>query len=124
MRSILLSALLVVLAASPAVSEPAPTTPAPVAAAATAPEIWFVFPAEGAPLTPILLVGTDFDNGIPFFGFLPSVPLISIQTPVIPFIGSISVMITPVTLLPFPGVVQLKIVDGLQVSNSVDFRVL
>ncbi len=97
---------------------------APVAAAASAPEIWFVFPAQGEPLAPVLLVGTDFGNGIPFFGFLPSVPLISLEIPSIPFIGAISVMVTPVTLMPFPGVVQLKIVDGLQVSNSVDFRVL
>jgi hypothetical protein len=124
MRSILLSTLVVVFAASPAVSEPAPTAPIPVAAAATAPEIWFVFPAEGAPLTPILLVGTDFGNGIPFFGFLPSVPLFTFQTPTLPFIGAISLMVTPVTLLPFPGVVPLKIVNGLQVSNSVDFLVL
>lgn len=124
MRSILLSTLLVVLAASPAVSEPIPVAATPSIAAAAAPEIWFVFPAQGAPLTPVLLVGTDFDNGIPFFGFLPSVPLISLQIPSIPFLGAISVMVTPVTLMPFPGVVQLKIIDGLQSSNSVDFRVL
>ncbi|MDP7061442.1 MAG: hypothetical protein QF489_00725 [Planctomycetota bacterium] len=48
----------------------------PQATMAAAPEIWFVFPAEGEQFDPVVIVGTNFgDFPVPFFGFFPSVPL-------------------------------------------------
>jgi len=92
---------------------------------AQAPEIWFVFPAEGAQLDPVLLVGKNFgDFPIPFFGFIPSVPLYTFNTPRIPLIGVISVTITAVPFVFFPGNVNLTVVSNFQTSNAVDFRVL
>jgi hypothetical protein len=92
---------------------------------AQAPEILFVFPAEGGQFDPVLLVGTNFgDFPIPFFGFVPSVPLYTFNTPRIPFIGTISVTITGVPFVLFPGMVDLTVVSNFQTSNAVDFRLL
>ena len=99
----------------------APTTTAAVAAA---PDLWFVLPAQGAPLTPVLMVGSGFGDGLPFFGIVPSVPLFRFNTPGLPFLGSLSLMVTGVPPIPFPGVVPLTVLRGLQASNAVDFRVL
>ena len=97
----------------------------PQATLAQAPEIWFVFPAEGGQFDPVLLVGTNFgDFPIPFFGFIPSVPLYTFNTPRIPFIGSVSVTITGVPFVLFPGMVDLTVVSNFQTSNAVDFRLL
>jgi len=98
--------------------------PAPVEAVAAAPDIWFVFPAEGATLDPVLLVGTDFGSGIPFFGIVPSAPLLRLQAPELPFVGRLSLMVTAVPPVFFGGVVPLTVVRGLQSSNAVDFRIL
>lgn len=97
----------------------------PQANLAQAPEIWFVFPAEGAQLDPVLLIGTNFgDFPIPFFGFIPSVPLYTFNTPRIPFVATISVTITAVPFVLFPGMVNLTVVSNFQTSNAVDFRML
>lgn len=95
------------------------------AVVAAAPEIWFVFPAEGEQLDPVILVGTNFgDFPIPFFGLIPSVPGFTYSTPRIPFVGSLSVMVTAVPFSFFPGRVDLTVVSDFQASNAVDFRIL
>jgi hypothetical protein len=92
---------------------------------AQAPVIWLVFPAEGAPLDPVVLIGKNFgDLPIPVFGFIPSVPLYIFNTPRIPLIGVISVTITAVPFVFFPGHVNLTVVSNFQTSNAVDFRIL
>ena len=111
------------------VTEPAVVQPenceTPQANLAQAPEIWFVFPAQGEQLDPVLIVGTNFgDLPIPFFGFIPSVPLYIFNTPSIPFVGTISLTLTGVPFSFFPGVVDLTIVSNFQTSNAVDFRML
>jgi hypothetical protein len=113
------------LLAAPMAADAAPV-PAPVVApaAAAAPDLWFVFPAEGATLDPVVLVGTDFGNGIPFFGIVPSAPLLRLEAPELPFVGRLSLMVTAVPPMFFGGVVPLTVVRGLQSSNAVDFRIL
>ncbi len=106
-------------------TDPVVATEVPQANLAQAPEIWFVFPAEGAQFDPVIIFGTNFgDLPIPFFGFIPSVPLYTFNTPRIPLIGSISVTITGVPFVLFPGMVDLTVVSNFQTSNAVDFRML
>ena len=101
------------------------TAEVPQTTVAAAPEIWLVLPAEGGQFDPVVIVGTNFgDFPVPFFGFIPSVPLYTFNTPRIPFIGSISVSITAVPFVLFPGVVDLTVVSNFQTSNAVDFRLL
>lgn len=97
----------------------------PQATVAAAPEILFVFPAEGGQFDPVVIFGTNFgDFPVPFFGFIPSVPLYTFNTPRIPFIGTLSVTITGVPFVLFPGVVDLTLVSNFRTSNAVDFRLL
>ena len=101
------------------------TAEVPQTTVAAAPEIWLTLPAEGGQFDPVVIVGTNFgDFPVPFFGFIPSVPLYTFNTPRIPFIGSISVSITAVPFVLFPGVVDLTVVSNFQTSNAVDFRLL
>lgn len=95
------------------------------ASTAAAPTILLVLPAEGEVLAPVLIVGTNFgDLPIPFFGFFPSAPLFTFNTPRIPFIGRISLMVTAVPPTFFPGRVDLTVLADFQTSNAVDFRIL
>jgi hypothetical protein len=103
----------------------AAATPTAQVTLAQAPEIWFVFPDEGAELDPVFIFGTNFgDFPVPFFGFIPSVPLYTFNTPELPFIGTLSMTITGVPFSFFPRVVDLTIVSNFQTSNAVDFRML
>jgi hypothetical protein len=95
------------------------------ALARTAPTLLFALPSSGSELDPVVLVGTDFGNGaLPFFGFIPSAPLFTFNSPELPFIGSISVMLTAVPFTFFPGTVDLTVIRGFQSSNSIDFTIL
>ena len=96
-----------------------------VAGTAAAPSILFVFPAQGETLDPVLLIGTNFgDLPIPFFGFIPSAPLFTFNTPRFPIFGQLSLMVTAVPPTFFPGRVDLTVLADFQASNAVDFRIL
>lgn len=121
----LLNTFLLAFAPTQPLADQVVATPATAATTATAPSILFVFPSEGEELDPVLLVGTNFgDFPIPFFGFIPSVPIFTFNTPEIPFIGTISVMVTGVPPTFFHTTVDLTVVSSFQVSNAVDFRML
>lgn len=91
----------------------------------SAPTLLFALPSSGSELDPVVLVGTDFGNGaLPFFGFIPSVPLFTFNSPELPFIGSVSVMLTAVPFTFFPGRVDLTVLSGFQASNAIDFTIL
>jgi len=95
------------------------------AGSAAAPSILFVLPAEGATLDPVVIVGTNFgDFPIPFFGFIPSAPVFTFNTPRFPFLGQLSLMVTAVPPTFFPGRVDLTVLADFQTSNAVDFRIL
>lgn len=126
--SLVCSALLSLSAGlQPVVETPceAPSADSTAAVVAAAPEIWFVFPAEGAQLDPVFIFGMNHgDLPIPFFGVIPSVPLYTFSTPSIPMIGSFSLTVTAVPWSLFPGVVDLTVVSNFQASNAVSFRML
>jgi len=112
------------VAALPA-AVPAASAPTSQSLAASAPTLWFSLPSSGAELDPVILIGRDFGNGaLPFFGFIPSVPLFTFNTPELPVLGSLSLMVTAVPFTFFPGRVDLTVVSGFQSSNAIDFTVL
>ncbi|MFK5955152.1 MAG: hypothetical protein QM477_01765 [Planctomycetota bacterium] len=120
-----LHAALLVLAPTQTVADQDFTSTQVVAGTATAPTILFVFPAEGQTLDPVLIVGTNFgDLPIPFFGFIPSAPLFLFNTPRLPVLGQLSVMVTGVPPTFFPGRVGLTVLANFQSSNAVNFRIL
>lgn len=107
-------------------------TPAPVTATAStssqalaaAPTILFALPSSGSQLDPVVIVGTNFaDGALPFFGFIPSIPLYTFSTGRIPFLGRVSVMVTAVPFTFFPGTVDLTVLSDFQSSNAIDFTI-
>lgn len=118
--------MLLALVHAAALLLPAPVAalPAAEAVAARAPELWLSFPRAGELADPVVLVGTNFgDAPIPFFGLIPSLPVRTWNSPNIPGIGSLSLMLTAVPPTFFPGRVDLTVVSNFQRSNAVPFTI-
>lgn len=90
-------------------------------------QLWLAFPAEGAALSPFVLIGVDLKPDNLVFvglGFSPVVWSWSID---IPFIGSVTAVASVVPLLTGPGNNEVFMKDGIlwgAETNHLPFRVL
>ncbi|MBC8370511.1 MAG: hypothetical protein H8E25_10965 [Planctomycetes bacterium] len=90
-------------------------------------ELWLSFPAEGAPLTPLLILGSGLKTDNLVFVGIGFSPVIWGRSVNLPLIGSISVAITTVPLLSASGNSELFMKDGLlwgAETNRLPFNVL
>lgn len=88
-------------------------------------ELFFAFPNEGEAFDLVFLAGMNFgDFPIPWFGFIPSVPVFTFNTPAIPGIGTFSFSITAVPIYLFGGTVDLTVDGARGRSDAIPFRLL
>jgi hypothetical protein len=90
-------------------------------------ELWFAFPAEGAPLSPFILIGVNLQpDNLVFvgFGFSPVLRSRSIR---VPLLGRITAIASVVPLITGPGNSEVFMKDGLlwgAETNRLPFTVL
>jgi len=90
-------------------------------------ELWLAFPAEGAPLSPFVLIGVDLQpDNLVFvgFGFSPVIWSRSIR---VPLLGRITAVVTAVPLITGSGNSEVFMKDGLlwgAETNRLPFTVL
>ncbi|MDG2309047.1 MAG: hypothetical protein P8L98_00570 [Planctomycetota bacterium] len=90
-------------------------------------ELWFAFPAEGAPLSPFLLIGANLQPDNFVFvgvGFSPVLRSRSIR---VPLLGRITVIASAVPLITGSGSSEVFMKDGLlwgTETNRLPFTVL